>query len=320
MPTVKPMAGLTFGLWKVLHQCEKPEGVAGRDAFWMCECQCELKTRRAVSGSNLRSGITNSCGCQQHKGQARTHGKTGQPAYKIWQSMKKRCSNPKEVSWPNYGGREGNPVRVCQRMQTFEGFYAVMGDRPDDLEIDRTDPNGHYSCGGCPECLEKGWPLNCRWVTNKEQCRNKRDTLKIKVGDEEVPLLTYAEQVSVVVPPTTVVDRVRRGWSVDEALVVPVESRDMGLVTYRGEQRRIQDLARERGLEPLVVYKRVKRGWDVDRALDTPVRQYKTYLWEGEQRSLAEIASLVGVDASRLWYKVGRRGMELSAAIATLLN
>jgi len=80
--------------------------------------------------------------------------------YKVWTNMIQRCFNPKDPKWKHYGGRG---IRVCDRWQRFENFYADMGPRPEGMSIDRwPDNNGNYE------------PGNCCWATQSEQMRNKR--------------------------------------------------------------------------------------------------------------------------------------------------
>lgn len=75
-----------------------------------------------------------------------------QKARTVWRSMLYRCKTHK-----NYAGR----IKVCERWQVFENFYADMGDPPPGKSLDRY-PNNH----GDYE------PGNCRWATQKEQIAN----------------------------------------------------------------------------------------------------------------------------------------------------
>ena len=64
----KDLTNQRFGLWKVLYQVEDnitPKGT--HQPMWMCECQCEKRTKKIVNGYSLRRGDTNSCGCLTNK-------------------------------------------------------------------------------------------------------------------------------------------------------------------------------------------------------------------------------------------------------------
>lgn len=89
-----------------------------------------------------------------------THGMTGTRTYRSWESMKRRCLNPNERAFPNYGGRG---ITVCERwLASFENFFADMGECPPGLTLDRRNNDGNYE------------PGNCRWATYSEQARNRR--------------------------------------------------------------------------------------------------------------------------------------------------
>lgn len=79
--------------------------------------------------------------------------------YILWQGMKTRCSNPNASNYKYYGGRG---IKVCERWEKFENFLEDMGERPEELTLDRIDNNGDYE------------PSNCRWATSYEQYHNKK--------------------------------------------------------------------------------------------------------------------------------------------------
>ena len=89
------------------------------------------------------------------------HGMSHTPEYNSWDSMRKRCKNPKQKSYAYYGGRG---ISVCRRWdESFMSFYEDMGPKPTPKhQIGRIDNDGNY----CPE--------NCRWETPLENSLNKR--------------------------------------------------------------------------------------------------------------------------------------------------
>src|SRR5690606_24180088 len=136
-------------------------GSVGEKSLWRVRCDCG-KTL-IMPATEFLKGKWKSCGCKRRElisASRRTHGMSKHPAYAVWRSMIDRCRLPTHQAWKNYGGRG---IQVCKAWQTFEGFWADMGPsyRPG-LSLDRIDVDGNYA------------PDNCRWVTTKEQNRNRR--------------------------------------------------------------------------------------------------------------------------------------------------
>lgn len=160
-PLVSDLAtGRIFGRLVVVGEGER----RGRArAFW---CQCECGQKKLIVAINLLTGNSTSCGClhrEQLSEYSRTHGRSSTPEHKTWEAMRQRCLNPRNPSYPQYGGRG---IRICDRWMAFENFYADMGRRPVGTSIDRVDVNGDYE------------PDNCRWATAVEQMRNTTRTFE----------------------------------------------------------------------------------------------------------------------------------------------
>lgn len=59
----KDLRGQKFGRLTVVDRVEKPEGLKGRNSYWLCKCECGAK--KVVVGRDLTSQHSRSCGCLQ---------------------------------------------------------------------------------------------------------------------------------------------------------------------------------------------------------------------------------------------------------------
>lgn len=174
------------------------------------QCKCDCGATTTVRLENFRRK-SNSCGCLNlevlKKRAIHGYNRKGvrNRTYSTWASMLSRCTNKHLKCYHRYGGRG---ISFSERWARFENFLADMGERPTGRELDRIDNNKDYT------------KENCRWVTRSQNCRNKSNNRRLYYGGKEQTLTDWSEELKI--SRQAVVDRLRRGWSVDRALSVPV--------------------------------------------------------------------------------------------------
>ena len=97
----------------------------------------------------------------------------------------------------------------------FQAFYdwAYANGYDDSLEfgkctLDRIDNNKDYE------------PSNCRWVSMEKQNLNKHDTHFLEYKGVKKPLTIWAREKGL--NPSTLLYRIKRGWSVEKAIETKV--------------------------------------------------------------------------------------------------
>lgn len=203
----KDLSGRKFGRLTALREARS----IGRISRWLCLCACGQT--KVIRAGDLNFGSTKSCGCLR-KEAARIRGERKRraggplsktPEYRSWAGMHERCSKATRSDFKHYGGRG---IRVCARWCTFERFLSDMGLRPSTRHsIDRIDVNAHYT------------PKNCRWATDTEQQRNRRNNVKITFEGAEYTIRALAEKLNA--DYALFRPRIRAGWPVERALAEP---------------------------------------------------------------------------------------------------
>lgn len=172
--------GRRFGRLLVIERAEDAINPNGKRVV-RYKCLCDCGNEKVVRKLHLTNGKTISCGCYHREKLGdgrRKHGLAHKDRlYKVWLNMKNRCYNKNNNHYKNYGERG---ITVCDEWKDdFQAFYdwckshgyeeEIRESGRNNLTIDRIDVDGNYE------------PSNCRFITNKENCLNKRNTM----SDEE---------------------------------------------------------------------------------------------------------------------------------------
>jgi len=206
------IGGLRFGRLSVVRRAY-PENGKTSAAMWLCRCDCGKDV--IVTGGALRSGSTVSCGCyvkecfDEHRA-SRSHGLMNAPGYYSWCNMKDRCNNEAHPAYRDYGGRG---IRVCERWsKSFPAFLEDLGPKPGSgYSVNRINNDGNYE------------PGNCRWATQKEQCRNTRVNHLMTCMGRTQTMIEWSEEMGL--PDYVIGLRLRYGWTDEQAIMRPLEFR-----------------------------------------------------------------------------------------------
>jgi hypothetical protein len=212
----KDLTGMKFGFLKVIELHGYYQNSNRYYSTWQCSCECGKTV--TVRGCALTGKKTMSCGCYQRQVSSAvnmTHGCApiggSTKEYRLWQNIKSRCLNKSHPRYQDYGGR-GISIHGPW-MESFERFVSDVGLAPSKKHsLDRfPDNNGNYE------------PGNVRWATATEQARNARSNRMISHNGRSMLLCEWAIEMKC--PESTLLDRLSRGWSVDQTFGIPVTPR-----------------------------------------------------------------------------------------------
>lgn len=192
--------------------------------------------------------------------------------YRTWYSMIQRCCNFRDGAYKHYGGRG---IRVCKRWRNFHRFRLDMGPRPFGMTIERKNNNGDYT------------PKNCRWATNKEQQRNKRNNRRMTFGGRTMTQAEWSEVTGINV--VALNHRRRAGWSVEEMLTIAVDKKASMARYWRRQAALRTHCKRGHELTDNNIYKRGVSSKDcrkcaLFRAIRFREKQREVTGWNGRRR------------------------------------
>ena len=241
------LTNLVFSRLKVISYA----GRIGANNQWSCECKCGSIC--IVSGGNLKSNHTQSCGCL-HKERTlisvKTHGMTKSHEYKTWAGMLSRCYNKNNTNYHNYGQRG---ITVCDEwIGSFELFFVDMGKKPNsNYSIERIENNKGYS------------PDNCKWATAYEQANNKRNNHLITINGVEKNLTQWSLEFEI--GTHIIYQRLKIGLTGDD-LIKSHNGRGRH-VTFKGITDNYVGWSKRTGLTEDTISQRIRRGWTIGKTL-----------------------------------------------------
>lgn len=104
--------------------------------------------------------------------------------YNVWQTMIHRCEDKKRDKYKDYGGRG---IAVCEKWHDPNAFidWTYENNYEKGLQLDRIDNDGNYE------------PSNCRFVTPKQNQRNRRNTKYLTINGETKCVAEWCETIDV---------------------------------------------------------------------------------------------------------------------------
>lgn len=161
-------SGQKFNRLTIIKEVEPkiyPTGGQHRRVLCRCECGCE----KEYFLHEVVKGRTKSCGCYnkeqktkyKHKKEDNVH------LYAVWSAMLRRCGQKGRCTPREKKDYADRGITVCSEWMNFDSFadWSNSNGYKKGLQIDRINNDGNYE------------PQNCRWVTCKENCRNRRDNV-----------------------------------------------------------------------------------------------------------------------------------------------
>lgn len=204
-----PDLGDRHGRLTVFKPCFK------KNSQWEIPCLCDCGTLTVVRLQKWVTGWTRSCGCLKNDTTAQrneTHGESRTQLYSVWANMRQRCGNPKRPDYSNYGGRG---IKVCAEWQQFEPFrdWAHINGYKKGLTLDRINNDKGYS------------PKNCRWITHRENSRNRRNSRSIIAFGETKTVWDWTLDPRCKTSYKNLLLRINKlGWKPEPAITTPTTS------------------------------------------------------------------------------------------------
>ncbi len=165
-------------------------------------CRCDCGNEKIVRKSHLVRDKIKSCGClNKSKKGLSTH-----PLYKIWQIILLRTKGHYNDVYRK------NDIKICNEWKEFLVFYdwAINAGYKKGLQIDRINSKGNYE------------PNNCRFVTPKQNCNNRINTMFVNYNGQKYAFTDLIELKKLNGSESTIRRRIKRGWSIEDAFNIKI--------------------------------------------------------------------------------------------------
>lgn len=158
----------------------------------------------------------------------------------IWDSIKQRCLNSNSKSFKYY-----KEIKICDEwLNNFDEFYkwSIENGYEENLTIDRINNKDGYN------------PNNCRWVTMKTQCNNRRNNVVIEYANKKFTLAQFEEEYKICQKKINVA--LKRGFSIEEIMIMHYSKKIKEVSSELNlSQRQIRTLEEKEFLKPCFVTK-----------------------------------------------------------------
>lgn len=176
--------------------------------------------------------------------------------YRAWKGMRARCYSPCNKHMGKYQ-EEG--IKVCERWNSFDNFYADMGDRPEGYTLDRIDSSKDYSSE------------NCRWASWSTQAKNRRDFNTIITYNGKTQCLKdWAKEYGIYYQ--TLVARIKRFPTLSFEEILKYKDPRSFKILWKGKEYSRDELCALYNIPKVNFYDRVHKGWSLEKVLTTPIK------------------------------------------------
>jgi hypothetical protein len=163
--------------------------------------RCDCGKEKEVCISNVKRGVTNSCGCialekfakvAHTRGKQKAsyvHGLFGTKFHRAFYGVVTRCNKQKSPSYRFYGAC-GIRCEWTDFLHFKEDMYQsylehISSHGTRQTTIERIDSKGNYSKD------------NCRWATYAEQGKNRKNNLELTINGETMILADWVRKLGI---------------------------------------------------------------------------------------------------------------------------